>query len=405
MQDFFTVAQLNEYIAKLLDNDPIIGDFWLKGELSGVKLYQQSGHMYFTIKDKNAAVSCVMFKSRVRKLKFQPEDGIEVLVRGSVSVYARQGKYQVYVEEMQVYGLGGLYLYLEQLKESLKQAGYFAPDKKKDIPYMARSVGVVTSQDGAAIRDILKGLRQRYNGVEVVLVHSAVQGVEAPMELARGIELLNEYGQVDVIIVGRGGGSFEDLMAFNSEEIVKAIYASKIPIISAVGHEVDYSLSDLAADLRAATPTQAAQLAVADFKLLQREIDTNRDRMLKAMDRIVKKCTETLDKTMMNRVWQEPAILLQRREDKLVEINKYLLQTMDKILNENNNKLSMEINKLDNLSPLKVMKRGYSIIQKENKIVNTIDEIQIGDRVEALLADGNVNLQIISREKVERWKK
>jgi Exodeoxyribonuclease VII large subunit (EC 3.1.11.6) len=272
MQEFLTVSALNQYINRLLENDELLQDCWLKGEISGCKLYQQSGHLYFTLKDEESAVSCVMFKSRVRSLKFKPQDGQEVLLRGSLAVFGRQGRYQVYVQEMQPYGVGGILLLLERLKKDLESRGYFAPEKKQALPALANRIGIVTSQDGAALRDMVRILRQRHRRVDIILVHSAVQGAEAPRELARGIALLNRFAQVDIIIVGRGGGALEDLMAFNTEEVVKAIYESQIPVISAVGHEIDFTLADWAADLRAATPSQAAQLAVPDMSVLEQEL-------------------------------------------------------------------------------------------------------------------------------------
>src|SRR5665647_3867265 len=247
MQEFITVSALNEYIGGVLEADPILQGIWVKGEISGFRLYQQSGHMYFTLKDGDAAVSCVMFRSRAQGLKFKPEDGMEVLLFGSIAVFTKQGKYQLYVDTMQPFGAGALFLQLEKLKRELDLGGYFSLEKKKPLPGMATRIGVVTSQDGAALRDILKVLNQRNLATQVVIVHSSVQGLDAPQELAEGVRMLNAYAEVDLIIIGRGGGSFEDLMAFNSREVVEAIFESSIPIISAVGHEVDISLADLAA--------------------------------------------------------------------------------------------------------------------------------------------------------------
>lgn len=404
MKDFITVTKLNEYISYLINSDDFLADVWLMGEISGFKLYQQSGHMYFTLKDKETSISCVMFKSRNRNLNFKPEDGMEVLVRGSVSVYAKQGKYQFYVEEIQAYGQGGLFLYLEKLKKKLQDGGYFDTEIKKTIPSMVNKVGVVTSQDGAALRDILRVLRQRHSRVEVILVHSSVQGIDAPRELAEGIGLLNEQNYVDVIIVGRGGGSFEDLMAFNSEEIVMAIHNSAIPVISAVGHEVDISLADLAADLRAATPTQAAQMAVPDIQSLKNEILNNQQRLLKAVDRRLAYYNETLDHLMMEKVWKQPRLMVEKREDFLQNLEKSLQKNINTILKEKNSMFQISLAKLDNLSPVKIMQRGYAVVQKDEKIVLDSENVNIGDYLKVSMEKTDFGVIVNNKEKVNRWK-
>jgi len=404
VQDYITVGMLNSYITRLLNHDAKLQDFWLKGELSGFRLYQQSGHSYFTLKDEDAAVSCVMFKSQGQKLAFKPEDGMEVLLRGYVSVFARQGKYQVYVEDMQPYGTGGLFLYLEKLKARLASEGCFALDKKKKIPRIVNRVGVVTSQDGAALQDILRVIKQRHPGVEVIIAHSSVQGSEAARELARGVQSLNEYGEVDVIIVGRGGGSLEDLMAFNSEELVYAIYHSNIPIISGVGHEVDFSLCDLAADLRAATPTQAAQYAVPDYSILNKDLISLSDRMARFMQRVLTNREERLDRSMMKKVWREPGLLLQKKEELLQEKEKRLYKAMRDRLKEADHQLALAAAGLDNLSPLRVMTRGYTILSRDEQVIKDISDVAIGDELQADLVNGQLQVVIKSKEKIKRWK-
>ena len=405
MKEYLTVSQLNNHINRLLIGDAILQDFWLKGEISGFRLYQQSGHAYFTLKDEESAVSCVMFKSRVRHLKFKPEDGMEVLIRGSIAVYARQGKYQIYAEEMQPYGIGGLFLYLEELKNRLKAQGYFDQEKKKPIPALVNRVGVVTSQDGAAFQDILRVLKLRHPGVEIILVHSSVQGVDAPLELAAGIKLLNEHAAADVIIVGRGGGSFEDLMAFNSEEVVQAIYESKFPIISAVGHEVDYCLADLAADLRAATPTQAAQLAVPDMLQLQAGIDDYQQRLLRATSNRINQYSETLDRVMMRRVWREPEILLGKSGETLVALQNEMLDAVLENWKVKEREFSVIVTALDKLSPLKVLSRGYAVVRQGEKIVRQVQEVTLGTSLQIVLYDGIMDVTVDNRERVERWKR
>ncbi|MGI5911710.1 MAG: exodeoxyribonuclease VII large subunit [Syntrophomonadaceae bacterium] len=404
MNEYLSVSHLNKYINSLLRGDSLLNDFWLKGEISGFRLYQQSGHAYFTLKDEEAAISCVMFKSRVSNLCFKPEDGMEVLLRGSIAVYTRQGKYQFYAEEMQPFGIGGLFLYLEKLKARLDAEGYFAEQRKRPIPAFVKRVGVVTSHDGAAFHDIVRVIKQRNHKVQIILVHSSVQGVEAPLELASAINLLNEYSAVDVIIVGRGGGSFEDLMAFNSEEIVKAIYNSTIPVISAVGHEIDYSLADLAADLRAATPTQAAQLAVQDVKLIQSSVDGLQQRLQRALINQFKQSSENLDRLMMHQIWQEPLAIIDKPREKLYTLKKGLLDHAVLRFDTAKQNFVVTTTALDKLSPLKVLARGYAVIYKGEQVVRQVNELDLGEQLQINLSDGVIKANVIDKERVNRWK-
>ncbi len=404
MQDFLTVSQVNQYINSLLQGDDLLSDCWLKGEISGFKLYQQSGHMYFTLKDQESSISCVMFKSRARSLAFQPENGQEVLLRGYLAVFGRQGKYQVYVQEMQPSGIGSLLLILEQMKNRLEKQGYFAPESKKPLPAMANRIGIVTSQDGAALRDIVRVLKQRHHRVNIVLVHSAVQGQEAPSELAAGIALLNRQALVDTIIVGRGGGSLEDLMAFNSEEVVRAIFESKIPVISAVGHEIDFTLADLAADVRAATPTQAAQLAVPDLNALEQSLERLRQRMIRSVDRHMAYLDESLDRLLGKKIWKEPQMLLKDKRKLLSEMTDGLLQVVKTGNNERGNRLLMAARSLDNLSPLKVLERGYSVVARGKKIIRRGSDVNPGDMIVVSIIDADLEVEVRVKEQVERWK-
>jgi len=394
------VSALNEYIGRVLEADPILQGIWVKGEISGFRLYQQSGHMYFTLKDGDAAVSCVMFRSRAQGLKFKPEDGMEVLLFGSIAVFTKQGKYQLYVDTMQPFGAGALFLQLEKLKRELDLCGYFSLEKKKPLPGMATRIGVVTSQDGAALRDILKVLNQRNPATQVVIVHSSVQGLDAPQELAEGVRMLNAYAEVDLIIIGRGGGSFEDLMAFNSREVVEAIFESTIPIISAVGHEVDITLADLAADVRAATPTQAAQLAVPDRTVLQHQLTGITRQLTRAMAKNLSQRAETLDRLMMRKIWRDPRELLEKRHRNLQSLNQCLARVVQKSLETRQHGLAMAAASLDNLSPLKVMARGYAIISQQERIIKSIDELDIGATMTARLRDGKLLLEVKTKEKI-----
>lgn len=403
MNPYVTVSEINQYITRLLEEDGTLRDFWLKGEISGFKMYQQSGHLYFTLKDDQSSISSVMFRSRARRLDFQPENGMEVLVRGSVAVFAPQGRYQLYVEEMQPFGVGGVYLFLEQLKEKLRQKGYFDPQKKKPLPPFARRIGIVTSEEGAALRDILRVLRQRHQGVEVILVHSAVQGAEAPAQLAQGIALLNLYQEVDVIIVGRGGGSWEDLMAFNSEAVVQAIYESEIPIISAVGHEVDTTLADLAADLRAATPTQAAQSAVADIARLNRDVDGLSQRLTRNLQKKLLRENERLDRLMMRKAWKQTYQTVDRYSRSLNETNLRLRRSVLEQTGRQNHRFMMALSGLDRLSPLKVMRRGYAMVKNDRGVLRSIDQVEAGDRLQVHVLDGVLQATVQEKEKRSRW--
>lgn len=403
MQDFLTVSQLNGYIEALLGRDPLLVDLWVKGEISGLKVYQQSGHIYFTLKDRDSAVSCVMFRSRARSLKFRLEEGMEVFLRGYVSVFSRQGRYQLYAQELQPYGLGGLYLELEQLKQRLMAAGYFDESKKKALPRLVQRVGIVTSRDGAALRDILRVLRQRYQRVDVVLVHSSVQGAEAPRELADAIRLLNEYAGVEVIIVGRGGGSLEDLMAFNSEDLVQAIFDSQIPVISAVGHEVDFTLSDLAADIRAATPTQAGQIAVPELLVLEEMLHTLQGRMGKALLNTVARRGEALDRLMMRGVWQELPLIKESFRS-LDELHGRLGRAMQDRLGQARQRQEAAGAALGNLSPLRVLERGYALLKAEGSLVRDAARVEPGQILQVLLHNGELEVEVRSRKKGNTWK-
>jgi exodeoxyribonuclease VII large subunit len=397
MAGFISVGELNDYIAQVLGVDEFLSDFWLKGEISGFKYYRQSGHMYFSLKDEKAAVSCVMFKSSNQNLKFEPADGMEVLARAYVSVYSKQGKYQVYVREMQPYGIGEIYLQLEQLKKKLEARGYFSPENKKPIPAMVNNVGIVTSQDGAALKDILRVIKLRHSNCNIIIAHSQVQGEDAPAALADAIRLINRQGQAEVIIVGRGGGSFEDLMAFNTEQVVEAIYNSRIPVISAVGHEVDFTLADLAADVRAATPTQAANLAVPDINCMIQDLGEARQRMDRLMERRLGQYSETLDHLMLRKIWREPGIIRDRKV-LLSEKQNKMSNLIEQLMQNNLHRLQLAADALHNLSPLKVLRRGYAVVYKDDKILRSIKETNSGDELKVYLQDGILQVQVSGKE-------
>ncbi len=404
MREYLTVSEVNKHIDHLMQTDVILSDLWLKGEISGFKHHRQSGHFYFTLKDQSSALGCVMFRSQARRASITPEDGMEVLARGTVSVYAVQGRYQLYVQELKPFGIGAWQLYLEKIRERCQAAGYFDAERKRPIPSMVNRVGIITSQDGAALQDILKVIRQRHPRCQVYLVHSAVQGNDAPRELAEGIRLLNQHGHSEVIILGRGGGSWEDLMPFNTEVVVEAVYNSRIPIITAIGHEVDYSLADLATDLRAATPTQAAVLAVPDMNQLESTVIRQQQRLVGAMDRLLSKNMERLDRTMMNKVWRDPLQLVKQREERLRQVGLRLDKTMKGLFEQRSANLALLTARLDGMSPLKTMQRGYAMVRSGQRIISRGEQVEIGDRLQVCLENADLSVEVRAKEAVSRWR-
>lgn len=397
MQDHFTVQGLNLYIEQLFSADEVLNSVRVKGEISGFKLYRQSGHMYFTLKDQEAALSCVMFKSRAERLKFMPEEGMEVLLSGYVSVYSRQGRYQLYVEDMQAGGDGAWYRYLEQLKAELAREGCFDLERKRALPPLASRIGVVSSLEGAALRDILRILKERRPGVQVVIAHSAVQGPEAPAEIAAGIARLNEYGALDLIIVGRGGGSLEALMAFNSPEAVRAVAASALPVISAVGHETDVSLTDLAADVRAATPTQAAQLAVPDVRELEARRLELQKRLTRRAEWLLRERSQRFDQLTGQRMWSEPSAAMRLPRQRLEQVSVSLSRVARRRQQELNQRVSAAVTGLDRLSPLKVLERGYAVVLQDGKVVRSVGALAAGDEAEVRMSDGAMTVKVIDK--------
>lgn len=401
-----SVSELTTHIRAILEEDLLLGGVWIRGEISDFKLYQKSGHMYFSLKDEGALINCVMFRSRARKVRFAPENGMKVIARGYVSVFEKSGRYQLYVEEMEPDGLGALFLQLCQLRERLAREGLFARERKKPLPAFASRIGVVTSQDGAAFRDILRIIRQRHPGAEVIIAHSAVQGDMAPAEIASAIRALNEYDDIDVIIVGRGGGSFEDLWAFNTEEVVRAVASSTIPVISAVGHEVDYCLCDLVADARAATPTQAAQMAVPDLGALRRELLLTAKRLQRAVNRVIISRWQELDYLKGKRIWLEPERIIRERRKRLMDIREGLIRATTSRLSEQAYRLGSAARQLDALGPSRVLRRGYALVCKPEggKIVKDVEDVRIGDRVEIILNKGRMQAKVEEKEPGDEWK-
>ena len=387
-QQVITVTQINEYIRSMMDSDRLLNNLAIKGEISNYKLYP-SGHHYFTLKDEGGALRCVMFKGNALRMKFRPENGMKVIAMGKISVFPRDGAYQLYCTGLVLDGVGDLYAAFEQLKAKLQAQGLFDPAHKKPLPKFPGTIGIVTSSAGAAVHDMLRILRKRYPLTKVLLLPVRVQGVEAPGEIAAAIRYANYYRLADLLIVGRGGGSIEDLWAFNDEIVARAIYDSQIPVISAVGHEPDVTISDFVADLRAATPSNAAELAVPDQDALRQTLDQLSAAMATAMNRQIKMRRQHLDVLAGSAALQSPeGYLLQRR--KTVEmLQNRLASAQNMQLSRKQQRYIAMTAKLDAMSPLKVLTRGYAMAQKENEeIVRSIAQINPGETVRVSLADG-----------------
>ena len=388
-----TVSDLNRYIKDKIDQDEYLNNVLIKGEISNFKNHY-TGHMYFTLKDEKSLIKCICFKSYAQKLTFMPKDGMKVMILGSVSVFERDGVYQIYVKAMEEDGLGDLYTKYQELKEKLEKQGLFDEAHKTKIPMMPKVIGVLTSQTGSVIRDIINVSTRRNPNVYLRLLPVPVQGEGAAEKIAEGIEYMNKNQLADVLILARGGGSLEDLWPFNEEIVVQSIYQSKIPVISAVGHETDFTIADFVADLRAPTPSAAAELAVPDIYEVKRKIDTYRDRLRMALVKKVEVMKLRYDKCMASVVFREP---LRRVEENYLKIDTYSKQLENLIKTKQEKEKTRYSNlvaKLDALSPLKTLCRGFSITEKEGKMIKSVQELQTGDQVEIRFMDGKKQAQI-----------
>ena len=385
--EIFSVTGLNNYIKNIFENNRTLSSISVRGEISNF-VNHRSGHLYFSLKDAEGQIRAVMFRSRAMSLKFMPESGMKVIIHGSVTVYPRDGSYQLYVTSMQPDGIGALYLAYEQLKERLAAEGLFDEEHKKAIPMIPRRVGVITSPTGAAVRDIINITGRRYPGADIYIYPALVQGDGAEMSIVRALDYLDNSGLCDVIIVGRGGGSIEDLWAFNGEILARRIFAASTPIISAVGHETDFTICDFVADLRAPTPSAAAELAVPDKKDLLLRIDSLDNRMCKALKRTVERARERYDR-LANATNKEKlnSLLLASREKISFLKEKANLLIKSKV-NTGRELLSKEAAKADALSPLSTLLRGYSIAESKKGIVTRVSELKNGDDLSIRFADG-----------------
>lgn len=396
MPTIYSITQINAYIQGRMNEDPMLAQVAVRGEISNYKLYP-SGHHYFTLKDEQSALKCVMFKGNAMSLRFRPASGMKVIALGRISVYPRDGQYQLYVSSMAMDGIGDLYAAFEALKKKLSQQGLFDPAKKKPIPKYPQTIGIVTSSAGAAVHDILRILRRRYPLCSVRLLPVRVQGAEAPEEIASAIRYANAHDLADLLIVGRGGGSIEDLWAFNDERVAYAIYESHIPIISAVGHEPDVTIADYVADLRAATPSNGAELAVPDREALTQNLDAFSAAMTGALNRQLRLASQRLEGLAASPALRSPTGYLDRREKDLGLLKEKLLAAQNRELSKAQQKYVANVAKLDAMSPLKVLSRGYAMAQKETgELIRSVKQTTTGESIVVSLADGKLNASILS---------
>lgn len=390
-----TVSQLNNYIKTLVDRDEFLNNVYIKGEISNFKRHY-TGHLYFTLKDGDSLIKCVMFKTYTSYLKFEPEDGMSVLVLGTVAVYERDGVYQIYVKGMEVDGLGALHVAYEQLKQKLEAQGMFDEKNKKKIPMLPRAIGVVTSKTGSVIKDIINVTTRRFPNVNIKIYPAAVQGVGAAETIVKGIEYFNFAKNVDTIIIARGGGSLEDLWPFNEEITANAIFNSKIPIISAVGHETDFTIADFVADLRAPTPSAAGELAVPDINEVTWKITNIKRNLSTLLNKKTENMRKEYEKLMNSAVFKNPTGEIERR---ILNVEGYSrrLESSIKIKNQNTKiNLTKVISKLDGISPLKTLSRGYSIIENsDGKVIKSINDVKEKDEIKLILSDGTIDAQVI----------
>lgn len=391
----FTVSELNSYIKNKIEEDSRLNNLWIKGEISNYKAHS-SGHIYFVLKDTGSSVRCVMFRSRAFALRFEPQHGMHVIIRGYLSVYERDGNYQVYVEEMQPDGVGALHLAFEQLKNKLEKEGLFDPQHKKPLPFLPRKIGVVTSATGAVWQDIQKVVFARFPNTNLVLAPAAVQGENAPDEIARGIRVLNKMPDIDLIIVGRGGGSLEELWAFNTEVVARAIYNSKVPIISAVGHQTDFTIADFVSDQRAATPSAAAEMAVPVQEDLIKMIDFWLSRMEKAALSRMALGRQRLAYLSKSTVLNNPDRMIRDKIQHFDALKQSLERNTTEKIKELRSRFIMLAEKMDMLSPLTTLSRGYSICRKmgEKRVITSASQVNDNDLVEVILAKGSLTCQV-----------
>lgn len=390
--NYITISEINKYIKNLLDSDSFLDKVYIKGEISNLKFHTR-GHLYFSLKDENSKINAVMFGFNKSRLLFTPTDGMNVLIKGKISLYEAAGSYQIYVEEMLEDGVGNLYILFEQLKQKLNEEGLFNPEHKKKIPKLPSKIGVITASTGAAVRDIISTINRRFPMTEIILFPSLVQGDAAKDNIVRMIKKANEF-ELDIIILGRGGGSLEDLWAFNEEIVARAIFDSNIPIISAVGHEIDFTISDFVADLRAPTPTGAAELAVPEKNEIFRYLVNAESRAYQAILKKITNYEEKLDRYKNNYILNNPMSIYQIKEEKLDRLFEKLNNIISNIMQFSDNRLENIKLKLSLINPVNILSKGYSIIHKNDKIIKSKKNIKTEDELKITISDGEVNIKV-----------
>jgi exodeoxyribonuclease VII large subunit len=394
----FTVGQINRYIRNLLENDFILSSLLVKGEISNFKAHS-SGHLYFTLKDASGALSCVMFRQDAAGLPFEPENGMQVVVYGHVSLYEKTGQYQLYAEFLEPLGIGALQVAFEQLKEKLAAEGLFDGDFKREIPKNPSCIAVITSPTGAAVRDILQIVKRRDPNVKVAIFPTLVQGEQAAADIVRSLKLVNEWGKADVIILGRGGGSMEDLWCFNDENVARAVFASEIPVISAVGHETDFTITDFVADMRAPTPSAAAELATTPLTERREAFHRLELRLERDVSALLTSCRRRLDLLKSRPVMERPLERIYRTMMDVEETQQRLDKEMTNRLMQRAERWQYLTNRLEAVSPLAVMSRGYVMaVASSGKLLTSVKQAEVGDRVTLHLQDGKMETNIQEKE-------
>ncbi|KAF5066131.1 Exodeoxyribonuclease 7 large subunit [anaerobic digester metagenome] len=392
-QPIYQVSQVNEYVKALLDGESLLQDLLVRGELSNYKVYP-SGHHYFTLKDREGALRCVMFRSQAQRLRFKPENGMKVIARGRVSVFPRDGAYQLYCSGLSPDGVGDLAVAFEQLKVKLFEEGLFDENHKKPLPRYPRTIAIVTSSAGAAVHDMIRILRRRYPAAKVALLPVRVQGAEAPAEIAGAIRYANRYRVGDLIITGRGGGSMEDLWAFNDERVARAIYESDLPVISAVGHEPDVTIADFVADARASTPSNAAEIAVPDQMELLRWLRGAGERIAQAEESKLRLCRRQLETIADKRVMKDQLAYVQDRRMLLTHLHQRLGDLSSRSMGAKRQTYLALAASLDAMSPLKVLSRGYAVARNDGGIIKSYRDAPTGSRIEVALGEGTLDCTV-----------
>jgi len=389
-----TVSQINEYIKNMFANDEMLANVFVKGEISNFK-HHYTGHMYFTLKDEKSLIKCVMFKTYTTNLNFIPKEGMNVLIFGTISCFERDGIYQLYCKGMQEDGMGALYTKYQELKNTLEKEGLFSKEYKKEIPYMPKVIGVLTSKTGSVIKDIINVSTRRFSNVNLKVYPVPVQGKGAEKDIAKGIKFMNEHKLCDVIIIARGGGSLEDLWPFNEELLARAIFDSEIPIISAVGHETDFTIADFVADLRAPTPSAAAELAVPNIVDIEIQLNTYKDRMRISLNKKLEYMRLKYEKVMSSKVFKEPLFKINEYGIIIDNLVRRMYNILGSKIKDEKIRAGKLISKLDAYSPLKTLERGFCIAQSKDKVIRSIKDINKADNINLKFIDGEIKAKVI----------